>query len=80
MGRRFHSHYRRKKCYNRSEINCQLIALATADVKLLWQSRKGLIKFLDMRNDDVTFYLAKAENDEGEEIDEVYEEIGRAHV
>lgn len=47
--------------------------LATADVKLLWQSRKGLIKFLDMRNDDVTFYLAKAENDEGEEIDEVYE-------
>ena len=51
------------------------ITLATEKVELLWQTRKELIKYLDMRDGKVSFYLEMAtSDDESEEpTNEVYD-------
>lgn len=51
------------------------ITLATEKVELLWQTRKDLIKYLDMRDGKVSFYLEMAtSDDESEEpTNEVYD-------
>lgn len=47
------------------------VELATAKVELLWQTKKSLIKYLDMRDDKVMFYLAPDEDDDGNELSTV---------
>ncbi len=46
--------------------------LATTSIEILWQTRKDLIKFLDLRDGKATFYLEKATDGEGNTLDEVY--------
>ena len=44
------------------------VELATAEVKLLWQTASGLVKYLDMRDGYATFYIAPAKDDDGNEL------------
>lgn len=47
--------------------------LATASVKLLWQTRVDLIKYLDLRDGYVTFYLENAMDDDDNALNRVYD-------
>ncbi|MBO7199160.1 MAG: hypothetical protein J6V26_03915 [Alistipes sp.] len=47
------------------------VELATAEVKILWQTEVDLVKYLDMRDGYATFYIAPAENEDGEELSTV---------
>lgn len=47
------------------------VELATAEVKLLWQTTSDLVKYLDMRDGKVMFYLAPAKDEDDNEIDMV---------
>ena len=47
--------------------------LATTYVKLLWQTRIGLIKYLDLRDGYVTFYLENAVDDDDKALNRVYD-------
>lgn len=47
--------------------------LATESVKLIWQTRTDLIKYLDMRDGNVTFYLENAVDDDDKPLNRVYE-------
>lgn len=47
------------------------IELATERVELLWQTSSELIKYLDMRDGKVVFYLEKAFTTDNEETDDV---------
>ncbi len=47
------------------------VELATADVKVLWQTEVGLVKYLDMRDGYATFYIAPAKDDDGAELSSV---------
>ncbi len=47
------------------------VELATAKVKLLWQNKAGLIKYLDMRDGCAMFYIVPDKDDDGNELDAV---------
>ena len=47
------------------------IQLATAYVKLIWQTEKSLVKYLDMRDGKAVFYLMPEEDEEGNELETV---------
>lgn len=43
--------------------------LLTTRVELLWETKEGVIKYLDMRDGYVTFYIAEAEDKDGNAIE-----------
>lgn len=47
------------------------VELATAKVKLLWQNKRSLIKYLDMRDGYAMFYLVPDKDEDGNELDSV---------
>lgn len=47
------------------------LTFATADVKLLWESKKGVVKYLDMRDGVATFYVAPEVDDDDNELETV---------
>ena len=47
------------------------VELATAEVKILWQTAVGLVKYLDMRDGYATFYVAPDEDEDGEDLSTV---------
>lgn len=49
------------------------IALATEKVDIVWQSRRSLIKYLDLRDGKASFYLEMAVDEDDEPLNEVYE-------
>ena len=44
------------------------VELATAKVKILWQNKKNLVKYLDMRDGCAVFYIAPDKDDNGNEL------------
>lgn len=46
--------------------------LATETIEILWQTRKDLIKFLELRDGKATFYLERAKDEDGKTLDTVY--------
>ena len=46
--------------------------LATESIEILWQTKRDLIKYLDLRDGKASFYLEMALNDDDEELNEVY--------
>lgn len=46
--------------------------LATESIEILWQTKRDLIKYLDLRDGKASFYLEMAVNDDDEELNEVY--------
>lgn len=44
------------------------VELATADIKILWQTSANLVKYLDMRDGYATFYIAPDTDDDDNEL------------
>ena len=47
------------------------VELATAEIKLLWQTKDDLVQYLDMRDGCARFYLSPDKDDDGNELDTV---------
>lgn len=48
------------------------IELLTAEVKIIWETQEGLIKYLDMRDGKATFYLEDASSEEESDTGKVH--------